>query len=173
MAEELLARVDSKPMCASGHPLSRFGSFIAGWWCSSCRREFSGRKLLWGCRVCNYDICGSCLARIRGLAKPPRRAPDATAANIPHSLLVGNYDLSVPALVGDSLPTELIPNALEVELTVDGTSVKMEAVCPSKDYKGGFRKVFTLNGQAPCSQLVLKVAKDEADNANEIRAAIS
>ena len=97
MAEELLARLDSKPMCASGHPLSRSGSPIAGWWCSSCRREFSGRKLLWGCRVCNYDICGSCLARIRGLAKPPKRAPDATAANIPHSLPVGNYDLSVSA----------------------------------------------------------------------------
>ena len=47
------------------------------------------------------------------------------------------------------------------------------AVCPSKDYKGGFRKVFTLSGKAPCSQLVLKVAKDEADNANEIRTANS
>ena len=32
---------------------------------------------------------------------------------------------------------------------------------------------FTLSGPAPCSQLVLKVAKDEADNANEVRTALS
>ena len=103
----------------------------------------SGRKLLWGCRACSYDICGSCLAQTRGLAKPSEKAPDATAVNIPHSRPVGSSDLSMSALAGDLLPAELIPNSLEVELTINGSSAKVEAICPSKDFKGGFRKVFT------------------------------
>ena len=61
-AEAFLARLDAQPTCPSGHPLFTFGSPEPNWWCSVCKREFTTRRLLWGCRVCDFDMCGNCLA---------------------------------------------------------------------------------------------------------------
>ena len=49
-------------------------AFLASW-CSSCEQVFPTRKLLWGCRICDYDICGRCICHYRPRFKPQTPRP--------------------------------------------------------------------------------------------------
>lgn len=47
--------------CGQGHLLLRFATEVEGFHCDGCgRREIPIGTTLWGCRLCNYDICVVC-----------------------------------------------------------------------------------------------------------------
>ena len=114
-AEDFLAKLDSRPACNSGHPLFMFGSPVSGWWCSSREKVFSSRKLPWGCRVCDYDICGRCLATLRhrtiaAEAEPPM----STASSDPYNQVVTAADFSIclSSAAGALSQSECFPDTL-------------------------------------------------------------
>ena len=172
-AENWLSRLDDKPECAAGHLLIRFGTPGPNWTCSSCLREFRDRRLLWGCRLCDFDLCGSCLSG-RNLRRgkesdhresPPQRLGRARAG--------ADLQVELKSLAADEHPRELLPDALDVTLRVNGETLSVRAACPSDDFKGGFRKVYLIDGLANGHHLVLKVARSKADNICELKASLA
>jgi ketose-bisphosphate aldolase len=47
--------------CLHGHRLEQFATDQYGWYCNTCRKTFPQGTTLYGCRRCNYDLCGDCL----------------------------------------------------------------------------------------------------------------
>ena len=54
-AQALLDMLYDREECPMGHPLVRFGTDQPGWSCSGCKISFSKKKLMWGCRTCDFD----------------------------------------------------------------------------------------------------------------------
>ncbi|CAE7412791.1 unnamed protein product [Symbiodinium natans] len=124
-AEAFLARLDARPTCPSGHPLLSFGSPEPNWWCSVCKREFATRRLLWGCRVCDFDICGNCLANQRsGPAIPP--APGQEASQGPSSSEAKAWP-SIKLLRASGFLTgkDMFPDDLRLAMEVDGQNLSV------------------------------------------------
>ena len=51
---------ESLRRCHKGHSLSRIMA-PAGFGCDECRQVLQGQAVMWGCRVCNWDVCAQCL----------------------------------------------------------------------------------------------------------------
>lgn len=47
--------------CIVGHDLKPHRTPSNRWWCSKCSKQVSEGTRLFGCRICNYDECWSCL----------------------------------------------------------------------------------------------------------------
>ena len=62
-AQALLDMLYDREGCPMGHPLVRFGTDQPGWSCSGCKVSFSQKKLMWGCRTCDVDLCSECLLK--------------------------------------------------------------------------------------------------------------
>ena len=172
-AENWLSKLDDKPECNAGHPLFRFGTPGPNWTCSSCLKEFRNRKLLWGCRVCDYDLCGSCLS---GRSSRRGKESDHRESPLPRSGRArtgAHLQVELKSLAADEHPRELFPDALDVTLRVNGETLSVRAACPSDDFKGGFRKVYLIDGLANGHHLVLKVARSKADNICELKASLA
>ncbi|CAE7029915.1 unnamed protein product [Symbiodinium natans] len=171
-AEAFLARLDARPTCSSGHPLFSFGPPEPGWWCSSCKRVFTTRRLLWGCRVCDFDVCGNCLVNLRS---ETTSAPSAAGATTPAPGDSGGVEAwpSVRLLrASGTLPRkDMFPDDLRLTLEVDGQELPVVGSCLAPELKGGFRKVFHLRGAWPSPNVVLKLAQSDADNINEVKCA--
>ena len=172
-AENWLSKLDDKPECNAGHPLFRFGTPGPNWTCSSCLKEFRNRKLLWGCRVCDYDLCGSCLSgrSLRhGKESGHRGSPLQRSGRVRAG---AGLQVELKSLAADEHPRELLPDALDATLKVNGEMLSVRAACPSDDFKGGFRKVYLIDGLANGHHLVLKVARSNADNICELKASLA
>mmetsp|Transcript_137246 Transcript_137246/g.263695 ORF Transcript_137246/g.263695 Transcript_137246/m.263695 type:complete len:314 (+) Transcript_137246:2-943(+) len=52
-------------LCPSNHELLEFATPDDGWSCSMCAAEFPTGRTLWGCRQCDYDVCGDCWKKSR------------------------------------------------------------------------------------------------------------
>ena len=170
-AEAFLARLDARPTCPSGHPLLSFGSPEPNWWCSVCKREFATRRLLWGCRVCDFDICGNCLANQRsGPAISPAPGQEANQGPAPSEAKAWP---SIKLLRESGFLTgkDMFPDDLRLALDVDGRNLSVLGSSRAPELKGGFRKVYHLKGEEPAANLVLKLAGCDADNVNEVRSA--
>eukprot|EP01084_Bolivina_argentea_P308294 533059_1 len=48
------------PTCASNHTLKEFGVYSDAFICDGCRNRASPHDTLFGCRICNYDLCEWC-----------------------------------------------------------------------------------------------------------------
>jgi hypothetical protein len=48
--------------CTVGHDLKPHRTPSNRWWCSKCSRQVSQGTRLFGCRICNYDECWSCIS---------------------------------------------------------------------------------------------------------------
>ena len=46
--------------CLEGHRLTRFTTRREGCRCSLCQTRVGAYSALWGCRICDYDVCWSC-----------------------------------------------------------------------------------------------------------------
>ena len=183
-AEAFLARLDARPTCSAGHPLFSFGSPEPGWWCSACKRVFTTRRLLWGCRVCDFDICGNCLVDSQGgsfLTPAPARnvahdavpvAPvqDAAQEAIPNSAQA-LPSMKLLRASGVLTGNDMFPDDLHLTLEVNGESLSVLGSSRVPELKGGFRKVYHLRGEGPAASLVVKLAENDADNVNEVRSA--
>ena len=183
-AEAFLAKLDTRPTCSSGHPLFSFGSPEPGWWCSACKRVFSTRRLLWGCRVCDFDICGNCLvdsrsgssiapAPVQGVvpeAIPAAHVQNAAQEAIPSGTQTGPA-VKLLRASGVLTGSDMFPNDLHLTLGVNGESLSVLGSCRAPELKGGFRKVYHLRGEGPAASMVLKLAENDADNVNEVRSA--
>lgn len=51
-----------KKRCIVGHELKPHRTPSDRWWCSKCLKQVSEGTRLFGCRICNYDECWSCLS---------------------------------------------------------------------------------------------------------------
>jgi len=50
--------------CPAGHHLDRFHTETDSFYCDLCRSESEyvpHGAVMWGCRECNYDVCGNCV----------------------------------------------------------------------------------------------------------------
>ncbi|CAE7238949.1 unnamed protein product [Symbiodinium sp. CCMP2592] len=72
--------------------------------------------------------------------------------------------------LADECANELLPDIVDVVLKVNAETVSTHAVCPSGDFKGGFRKVYRVDLPLKNHRVVLKIAKDEADSVCELKA---
>ena len=183
-AEAFLAKLDARPTCSAGHPLFSFGSPEPGWWCSACKRVFSTRRLLWGCRVCDYDICGNCLVDSQGgsfitpapvqnvahEAIPAAPVQDAAQEAIPSSAQAWP-SMKLLRASGVLTGNDMFPDDLHLTLEVNGESLSVLGSSRAPGLKGGFRKVYHLRGEGPAASIVVKLAENEADNVNEVRSA--
>ena len=183
-AEAFLARLDARPTCSAGHPLFSFGSPEPGWWCSACKRVFTTRRLLWGCRVCDFDICGNCLVESQGGsfltpapaqnvahdALPAVPVQDAAQEAIPSSAQA-MPSMKLLRASGVLTGSDMFPDDLHLTLEVNGESLSVLGSSRAPGLKGGFRKVYHLRGEGPAASLVVKLAENDADNVNEVKSA--
>ena len=183
-AEAFMSTLEGRAECPGGHLLARFGTPLAGWWCSSCTQVFPTQRLMWGCRICDFDVCGKCLLRMRGPVRPAD-GPQMSTRSSPvdqgrHSSEPAGRVLSAPvapprvrvsAANGAMCREDIFPISLELTCLIDDAVFTVFANSPSADFRGGFRRVYLLSGHEACENLVLKLGKSLADNANEIRAA--
>ncbi len=88
-------------------------------------------------------------------------------------LVERDLQVELKSLAADEHPRELLPDALDVTLRVNGETLSVRAACPSDDFKGGFRKVYLIDGLANGHHLVLKVARSKADNICELKASLA
>lgn len=51
------------PTCPAGHPLQAFGAFFDSHPCDGCRAGLAQGTKMFGCTMCNYDLCESCAAK--------------------------------------------------------------------------------------------------------------
>ena len=183
-AEAFMSTLEGRAECPGGHLLARFGTPLAGWWCSSCTQVFPTQRLMWGCRICDFDVCGKCLLRMRGPVRPAdgpqmstRSSPvdqgrhSSEPAGRVLSALVAPPRVRVSAANGAMCREDIFPISLELTCLIDDAVFTVFANSPSADFRGGFRRVYLLSGHEACENLVLKLGKSLADNANEIRAA--
>ena len=185
-AEAFMSTLEGRAECPGGHLLARFGTPLAGWWCSSCTQVFATQRLMWGCRICNFDVCGKCLLRMRGSVLPPED-PQGPTSSAPvdqgqnSSVLAGRVlsapaapsrvQVTVSAANGAMCREDVFPVSLELTCLIDDAVFTVCANSPSADFRGGFRRVYLLSGHEAVENLVLKLGKSWADNVNERRAA--
>ena len=167
-AENWLSRLDDKPECAAGHLLIRFGTPGPNWTCSSCLRV-QGPQAPLGVPTLRFRFMRlvpvrAQLAAWQGIG-PPQRLGRARAG--------ADLQVELKSLAADERPRELLPDALDVTLRVNGETLSVRAACPSDDFKGGFRKVYLIDGLANGHHLVLKVARSKADNICELKASLA
>lgn len=48
-------------LCQGGHDLNPFPTEEDDWSCSICEKDFPEGTTLYGCRTCDFDVCGECL----------------------------------------------------------------------------------------------------------------
>ena len=141
-AEAFLARLDARPTCPSGHPLLSFGSPEPNWWCSVCKREFATRRLLWGCRVCDFDICGNCLANQRsGPTISPAPSQEADQDATPSDAKAWP-SIKLLRASGFLTGNDMFPDDLRLALDVNGRNLSVLGSSRAPELKGGFRKVY-------------------------------
>merc|ERR1711994_365695 len=52
---------DKKFLCPRQHILKRFTTDNPGYTCDKCKKEQPSGSELYGCRLCNWDCCTSCI----------------------------------------------------------------------------------------------------------------
>ena len=52
--------VNKNGNCPGGHGLKHFNTTVSGYMCDNCRQTFPIHSMLWGCRICNFDLCPLC-----------------------------------------------------------------------------------------------------------------
>merc|ERR1712190_36119 len=66
--------------CPNGHALRKFNSLRASYACDMCKKAVPVGTVLYGCRICNHDLCESCAMRVPQAANcepiGPRASPD-------------------------------------------------------------------------------------------------
>ena len=186
-AEAFMSTLEGRDECPGGHLLARFGTPLAGWWCSSCTQVFATQRLMWGCRICKIDVCGKCLLHMRASVLPPE-APQGSTSSVPvddqgqSSRMLAGRGLSAPAAPsrvrvtvsaanGDMCSEDVFPFFLELTCRIGDAVLKVAATSPGADFRGGFRRVYLLSGHEAVENLVLKLGKSLEDNVNELRAA--
>ena len=136
-----------------------------------CKREFTTRRLLWGCRVCDFDICGNCLANQRSDPTiSPAPGQDAAQDATPSGAKAWP-SIKLLRASGFLTGNDMFPNDLRLALDVNGRNLSVLGSSKAPELKGGFRKVYHLKGEEPAASLVLKLAESDADNVNEVRSA--
>merc|ERR1719329_2031304 len=72
------------PACPGGHVLQRFVTGIEEWGCDRCAARQSAEAVMWGCRICDYDVCDSCMEgeAPKGTKRKIDGPPKASAYNI-------------------------------------------------------------------------------------------
>jgi len=53
-------RATSTKTCPGKHGLKEFETPSAGYGCDLCKERFSADTHMYGCRICNYDVCDDC-----------------------------------------------------------------------------------------------------------------
>jgi len=71
--------------CIVGHDLKPHRTPSNRWWCSKCSKQVSEGTRLFGCRICNYDECWSCVSAAR--AKVKCKCDSATSTSSAEVLL--------------------------------------------------------------------------------------
>eukprot|EP01084_Bolivina_argentea_P290321 498649_1 len=58
----VIGEVDNaaKPQCPGSHGLCKFSTPHEGYGCDVCNDTMRANRDMWGCRVCNYDLCERC-----------------------------------------------------------------------------------------------------------------
>jgi len=46
--------------CEAGHSLEIFSTPEPGYTCEGCSRIFDEKSVMWGCRLCDIDLCAHC-----------------------------------------------------------------------------------------------------------------
>eukprot|EP00439_Symbiodinium_sp_Y106_P036054 s6042_g4.t1 len=186
-AEAFMSTLEGRDECPGGHLLVRFGTPLAGWWCSSCTQVFATQRLMWGCRICNFDVCGKCLLHMRAFVLPPG-APQGSTSSVPmddqgqsSSVLAGRalsapaapsrVRVTVSAAHGVMCSEDVFPFFLELTCRIGDAVLTIAATSPGAEFRGGFRRVYLLSGHEAVENLVLKLGKSLEDNVNELRAA--
>ena len=161
-AQALLDMLYDREECPMGHPLVRFGTDQPGWSCSGCKVSFSQKKLMWGCRTCDFDLCSECLLKSKHdpVAHGSKREPWPI------------HDFKVVHATAANEEGRLIPRSFKARLLWNGCSRFVRFECPSDSFVGGWRTVFLLHpdgfdlpAEALC--LVAKVAKSREDQLQE------
>ena len=183
-AEAFMSTLEGRAECPGGHLLARFGTPLAGWWCSSCTQVFATQRLMWGCRICDFDVCGKCLLRMRSSVLPPED-PQGPTSSAPMDQGQNSRGLAGRVLSAAAVPSrvrvavsaangalcreDVFPVSLELTCLIDDAVFTVCANSPSADFRGGFRRVYLLSGHEAVENLVLKLGKSLADNVNELR----
>ena len=161
-AQALLDMLYDREECPMGHPLVRFGTDQPGWSCSGCKVSFSQKKLMWGCRTCDLDLCSECLLKSKHdpVAHGSKREPWPI------------HDFKVVHATAANEEGRLIPRSFKARLLWNGCSRFVRFECPGDSFVGGWRTVFLLHpdgfdlpAEALC--LVAKVAKSREDQLQE------
>ena len=112
-----------------------------------------------GLPVCDYDVYGDCLVSFRNKATGVLLATCA-AEPVRGSVTGGEKNWPMLKLIRASgnLPrTEMFPDDLELLLEIDLQQPQATGSYSVPELKGGFRKVYHLNGVWPCHNIVLKL----------------
>lgn len=69
--------------CPGGHMLQKFVTVVEDWGCDKCEALQSAASTMWGCRVCDYDVCESCFEGEvpKGIKRKLEGPPKASAYN--------------------------------------------------------------------------------------------
>jgi len=81
--------------CIVGHNLKPHRTPSDRWWCSSCLRQMPEGTCLFGCRICNYDECWSCLSARQAQVK---QEPCSVATTAPQEILLEGWMQEVALL---------------------------------------------------------------------------
>jgi len=65
LPDDLRAKVVTK--CPQGHELQTFATLSNSYPCSVCRKNLCCGSAMFGCRECNYDVCGDCFQRVTAI----------------------------------------------------------------------------------------------------------
>jgi len=96
------------------------------------------------------------------LDRPPEASTNPVDADQPK--------LSILAATGASPSGRMLPDRLELEISLDGRVVRTNALCGDASLRGGYRTVYLFD-MPILRGVVLKVAETAADNINEVRCA--
>ena len=120
-AQALLNMLYDQEECPMGHPLARFGTDQPVWSCSGCKVSFSQKKLMWGCRTCDLDLCSECLLKSKHdpVAHGSKRKPWPI------------HDFKVVHATAANEEGRLIPRSFKARLLWNGCSRFVRFECPS------------------------------------------
>jgi len=62
--DEKIRQLENKN-CPGNHGLNMFVASDEGWYCSECKKEVNEGESLYGCHVCDFDLCMNCLKKSR------------------------------------------------------------------------------------------------------------
>ena len=65
LVTEFVGNATSVTQCNAGHALSMFSTDVHGYTCDLCDDTFDEEAAMWGCRVCDFDMCGDCRRAVR------------------------------------------------------------------------------------------------------------